>query len=206
MVVIRYHGGSISPFYQWNRAGFTARKNFYNNSYTPHFGIDGIVDGGYNYGGWDNLITNRATVESPLVIELSGLWDDDTRLVSADLRVDVVDSIPFSDLRFFHGLTESDLYYDAPNGQDFFNQVFREFLSPNTGQSVSYQTGESYSYHTEFYVDPEYVPEDVEFFVFVQDFASGEILQATKGNITQLLAGKPDISIDMIPDNPPVTV
>ncbi|MCP4631728.1 MAG: T9SS type A sorting domain-containing protein [candidate division Zixibacteria bacterium] len=189
VVVIRYHTGGFSgqdPFYQWNPSEINTRSSFYSPGYTPHFYVDGFIDGEYYPSTWDDLIDDRQPVESPMFLEIIGSYNSGPRQASVDIRLDVVSTPSSDDLRIFYGLTESDIFYNAPNGHDIQNQVFREFLSSASGNSITPESGNAYSYHIDFTVSSQYDANEVEIFAFVQNMDTGEILQGAKADITSL--------------------
>ncbi len=208
-MAIRYHvwwPSENDPFYLWNPAPVQARNNYYGNNYTPHLFVDG-VDRGSSHGAWDYYITMRAEEESPLDIFLNGSYNPDTREVELAIRINALDSIPFSDLRLFYGITESNIYYDAPNGIDWHHQTFREFLSPDTGQAVSYHQGNTYVYEIPIFIlNQEYASENAHIWAFVQDYSMREILQGEIENIEELGLPELDVSVEMLPNHPPIEV
>ncbi|MCP4633677.1 MAG: T9SS type A sorting domain-containing protein [candidate division Zixibacteria bacterium] len=204
LTLIRYHIAPVDPFWQWDSLEIKTRYYKYLPGYTPHFYIDGNVDGGSSVSSWDGMITDRSEVSSPIIMDIVGTYDNLSRDASIDFRIDVVDTVPTNYLRLYFGLTESDLYYAAPNGTTIHNQVFRDFISSDEGDSVFLEIGHSYIYHVDFNLDTEYNDDNVEIFAFVQISNTNEILQAVKADITQLSPGiSPWIScIVQAPESP----
>ncbi len=207
LLLVRYHvwwpDGS-DPFYQYNTGEVHTRNSYYNNNYAPHFFLDG-ADRGSGYSSWESYIVSRANVDSPLDISIAGTWNRFNRNASVDVTVDVVNSVPSSNLRIFYGLIENNIHYNAPNGTSIHNQTFRDFLSSASGDAVSYTQGETYQHSTSFTVPGQFDEGNVEFFFFVQNYSTKEILQGARASITDF-PSPPDVEIEMIPDNPPVEV
>jgi len=200
--LIRYHvwwPSSGDPFYQHNTADVQTRNNYFGNNYTPHFYCDG-TDRGSNYGLWESQVTNRATVDSPIEISINGEWNAMTRQVQVTTTVNIIGTVPSSNLRIFYGLTEDSLYY----GSKYWNQTFRDFISPASGTPVSFNQNGTYVYTSTFTLNSIYVPSHVEFFFFVENYSTKEILQGSKHFVPTL---EPfTVAIGMTPNNNPVNV
>ncbi len=155
---------------------------------------------------WADSLNLRLPVESPLNMVISGNWEENTRDVDVNLRIDVVGNVEQSNTHLYVGIIESDIYFEAPNGELWHNQVFRELLTPNAGTPVTLVQDNSYSYDYNFTLDTEYAAENTEIFAFVQHEPSKEIYQGAKARVTQLMPGDPTVSVDMIPDEDPIIV
>ncbi|MBD3232767.1 MAG: Omp28-related outer membrane protein [candidate division Zixibacteria bacterium] len=208
-LVIRWHRGAPSPndpFYNWNPEPVNTRASYYGANYNPRLFLDGIMDCKNDETEWQDSLNLRLPVESPLNMVVSGNWEEGTREVDVNLRIDVVGNVQQSNTHLYVGVIESDIYFEAPNGELWHNQVFRELLTANDGDPVTLVQDNSYSYGYNFTLDTEYTAENTEIFAFVQHKPSKEIYQGAKAWITQLMPGDPIVSVDMVPDDDPIIV
>ncbi len=204
LLVVRYHTwwpSSGDPFYQHNVAENQTRTNYYGADYVPHFWVDG-VDRGSGYSGWASYIQGRMGVSSPLEMSIDGSYDQDTREVDITINVNAVDD-PGISLRIFYGIAEDSIYFNAPNNLDWHHQTFRDFLTSASGDPVTYEQGESYSYSETFTLNNSYDWEQTFIFAFVQDYAHRDIKQGAKAYLKDMFSS---VAIDMIPDDDPVIV
>ncbi len=86
-----------------------ARNSYYNNNYTPHFFIDGNIDGEYFSNNWNALIANEMEAASPLEIIISGAYDPVTRDGDLEITVTATDRISYSNLKLRIAITESNI-------------------------------------------------------------------------------------------------
>ncbi len=206
--IIRYHvwwPSSGDPFYQYNIPENQARNNYYGNNYVPRFYIDGIIDGEYFYDRWESLFLSRLSEPSPLEIEITGSYTDETREVDLDISVTATDEITLDDLRFQCALTESDIYFNAPNGIDYHHQTMRDMIPDANGESFEIANGETVNFERTFTVDDIIEVENSHVVVFVQSYPSKEVLQAGKVKVTDL--SQPlMLEVHIVPDESPVIV
>jgi hypothetical protein len=188
MVVIRYHAwwAGYDPYYNFNTSENAARINYYGADYTPHFWIDGHVNGGSNTSGWNGLIANELREESPLEIDISGSYDPVSRDGDLHITVTATDAIDHSNLKLRIAVTESRLYWHAPNGGDWHHQTFRDMLPNTSGISFSIEEGQSEMFDQSFSLHPALVDENCEIAVFVQSDNGHWILQGAKTGVMSL--------------------
>jgi hypothetical protein len=187
---IQYHtwwpGGS-DPFYLANVTENTARTNYYQpgSKYVPRAFIDGILDGGSSYSMWGNFIRGRAIVDAPVKIDLEGSFSAPNGLVR--VLVEATDFLSYSDLRIFAVITESGIFFNAPNGTTIHNQTMRDMLPNSSGDPVSLMSpGDTLLREYSFIADVAWEIPNCDVVVFLQDNATKEILQAASQDILSL--------------------
>ncbi|MFQ5906083.1 MAG: Omp28-related outer membrane protein [bacterium] len=184
--VIRYHTWwplNDDPFYLANAAENTARTNYYQPGakFIPRLFIDGIIDGGSDYTSWEDLVSGREAVESPLNVIVDGTYDWSTRSGTVYAYIEATDTIPQADLKLHFVITECDIHFRAPNGQSVFHEVMRDMLPDADGEPVSISFPEdSVIRYRDFYLDTSWVFHNCEVVVFIQSDADTEVLQAGK--------------------------
>jgi hypothetical protein len=198
--LIRYHAwwpGYYDPFFQYNIVENTDRINYYGADYAPHFRIDGIVDGTYNYFEWDGMIADRIDVSSPLTIDIDGNYDDINQNGELTITVFCETTPSVSNLKLRVALTENDIQWQAPNGSDIHNQTFRDMIPNTEGESFSINQGDIRQFTYQFEILNPLVPENCELVAFVQSDQNREILQGGK-------IGVPDLIPTAVYDNPSI--
>ncbi|MFQ5906284.1 MAG: Omp28-related outer membrane protein, partial [bacterium] len=196
VVCIQFHTwwpGPSDPFYQANISENTARTNYYQpgSKYVPRAFIDGVIDGQLSYSQWGNFIRGRHAVDAPLTIELQGAYptvppnDGMVRVL-----VEALDFLSFSDLRLFTVITEDGIFFAGPNGTLIHDQTMRDMIPASTGEPVGLSSpGDTLLRDYNFTIDGTWVDDSCNVVVFIQDYATKEILQAAVSRITDLQIG-----------------
>lgn len=154
--------------------------------YTPYAWIDGTVRGGYSYNSWNTKILNEMNVASPLEIEIHGNYDPGTRQGDLEIWITATDQINYSNLKLRIAITESNLFWHAPNGTDWHHQTFRDMIPNTSGDPFSISEGETLIRNHSFSLHPDLVDNSCEIVVFVQSDNGRRILQAAKIGVTSL--------------------
>jgi hypothetical protein len=165
----------------------TARINYYQPSsrYVPRSFVDGILDAGFNYPMWGNFIRGRSIVDARIKIDLEGSYAAPNGMVR--VLVEATDFLSYSDLRVFVVITESGIFYNAPNGTNIHDQTMRDMIPGSSGDPVSLMSpGDTLLREYNFIVDAAWDEGNCDVVVFVQDYATKEILQAASQNILLL--------------------
>jgi len=203
VVFIRYHvwwTDPNDPYYQYNTSEVVARNNYY-YAFTgvPTFKIDGLITGG-NSSGYANIMRNRYYMESPLEINLSGSYDDDTYSGTLDVSITAIDDASWDDLVVRIVLTETDLYYPAPNGAVWHHQTMRDMIPGHTNRTLEITVGETVEFSQDFSCPSQLVMENCELVVFVQNEWNKEVYQAGRIKVDELLT----VGVDDIVELPAV--
>jgi hypothetical protein len=182
--LIRYHvwwpDPGNDPYYLYNQSDNRTRANYYVVDYTPHFWIDGNVNGGYNSGGWSNQLRTESNVAAPIAMTLSGNFDRDS--LNGNLNVNViVESDPaLNNLKLRVALIESGLYYAAPNGSRYHHQVFRDMFPTTAGLGVTLPVGDTLDYSVRFTCPSPIRPDSCFLVAFIQSDQNKRIIQAAR--------------------------
>ncbi len=193
IAVIRYHTwwpSQNDPFYYYNIAENTARTVFYEIEWIPYLIVDGLLDGSYNRSIWDSLLVSRMDFDSPLEMTISGSYDYQDGEGNLDISVIATDEIAHDSLRLHCAITESGIYWPAPNGLEIHNQTMRDMVPDAEGEPLTIQYGDTLSFARQFVLYEPIVADSCEVVVFVQDNESKEILQAAKIQIIDLVETK----------------
>ncbi len=177
MSVIRYHAwwpSSSDPFYQANIEENTRRINYYGADYTPHLYIDGSIDAGYQASTWENLIQQELQVSSPLIMDLDITYDPPSRTGQVITTITVDSVVDFVAPKLRIALVESDIQYNAPNGETEHHQIMRDMLPDAEGIPLTLGAGITVVDTQEFSVDPTWVAGNCAIVAFVQDDGAGK--------------------------------
>jgi hypothetical protein len=182
LAVVTYHAwwpSGSDPYYQYNPSENSARINYYGADYTPHAWFDGIVNGQYLTYLWESQIDTRATVPSPMAINLVVDYDNVTESGTVTAVMSATEAVTASNLKLRLALTESHL--PPLGGFDEFNYAMRDMIPNPTGTSVSISEGDVVSQSLPFTLD--LANEDfnnLEFVAWVQSDNTKEVQQAAK--------------------------
>jgi len=186
---IRYHVNWPSendPFYLYNPAENGNRTGYYSVSGVPHMQVDGVVDAGGSSSYW-SVIQSRYAIDSPLDIELSGTYNESSRLGTLNVTVTATDDITLEGLFLRIALVESDIYWHAPNGAYWHHQTMRHMFPYSLGTRIYISEEGEVIQRSEAISCPDpIVPENSELIVFVQAHGSRDILQAARIPIADL--------------------
>jgi hypothetical protein len=181
LVLVRYHcwwPSSGDPYYQYNVSENTARVNFYGADYTPHFWIDGTVDGNYNRYAWESMILDEADVWSPLTVDITGTYDEES--LSGQFTVTAYAEMDpgASNLKIRVALVENGIRWQAPNGSQVHNQTFRDMIPSASGHAISLEEGDVVEYTDDFEVPDPLVARNCMLVAWVQSDQNKRVLQA----------------------------
>lgn len=177
LAIIRYHAWwpapGNDPFYLANVAENTARIDYYNVNAVPDGFCDGASTGSHT--GWESTIQNHLQVDSPLTISIGAPAPNEfVASITAEEDIDA------TDLRAHFVIIESNIEYTGTNGDPEHHQVMRDMLPDANGHSFSISQGETVDLSATYSLDDEWVTENLELVVFVQNHTTREIYQAAK--------------------------
>lgn len=201
LAVIRYHTwwpSSYDPFYRANISENTARTQYYGTNYVPRFYVDGIIDGGSSHPNWRALIDTRSLIDSPLRIVVSARYGPGGNPARAIAKIynDGTSSIT---ARLHFVLTETGIYWPAPNGSTMHNQTMLDMIPDATGELVTILAGDSITIERDFTIrDTTWLNpptntafhltrrDSCEMVVFIKEPIAREIYQGGKAPLTLL--------------------
>jgi hypothetical protein len=194
VAIIRYHTwwpNLADPFYLYDSSEIYSRVMYYPPHYdiyrfVPYLWIDGTVKAGYDISSWLTYLRNERAVASPLDIQIAGDYNSFSRTGNLNLRIIATENITLSNLRLRIALTESNIFYTAPNGTTIHNQTFRDMLPDTLGIPVSIALGETLTFNQPFSCPRPLIERNCEFVAFVQSDSTRRILQGAKTRLQSL--------------------
>jgi hypothetical protein len=175
---------STDPFYLANTPDQTARRSYYGvNSIPAGFG-NGATLGG-SASSWRSSGLSNIGSYTPISITLNGGMIDGGLQISVTVSSETNQTS--SDLRLFVMTSIDSVYYNSPSAYDNFQNVFIEFLTNSSGQSLNLDGATDYT--QEFnWIMPSPWPNNntnilwdisnLNIIVFVQNYSTKEVLQA----------------------------
>ena len=180
-VVVRYHAWWPSPhdpFYSANPDENTARINFYGADYTPHMWIDGTIDGRDQGRFWPPYIQSELNKPTTIRIDMQVLYDSTKNTGFVYTEISNESDSTYNNLHLFYAVTESNIYYQARNGEDIHNQVMRDMIPNATGKAIDVPPNQTIYDTAEFTIDPRWNENNCQIVVFVQDYVTKSVYQA----------------------------
>lgn len=155
VVIIRYHTTLFAgdPFYLYNTPDQNARMAYYPNSavVNPRTFLQGVYLGAFSASAWTNKLNDKLAETRTYAIKLTNTYDSVSRSGNIDMKVKQISGPVINDLVYHVVLTENFIQYTAPNGETHFDNTFRDFITPATGQPFTVSPGETKSFSSNPY-------------------------------------------------------
>ena len=184
VAVIEHHGGDSYEY-----PGSTTRIGYYGHTGYPTAEFDGIltVPGGSAtvsyYPQYLPRYQQRIAIPASFSIEMegssSGLIDFDV-----DVTIEMVDPYTANDIRLFCFVTESEIQ-EYWQGQDHLNFVNRMAIPSANGIQLDFSGGNIIEHNYSFSIDPSWVTEHCELVIFLQNYTTKEVLNASKRDMME---------------------
>jgi len=146
VIIIRWHTTLYpnDPFYAYNVTDNGARQTYYNTANAnPQAFLLGTYMGNYNANLWTNVLNTQLAASRSMGVSVTKAYDTTSRNGTLNISINQNSGAAVSDLVYYVALTEDGLEYNAPNGEDVFEQVMRDlFTSPN-GDPINISAGQT---------------------------------------------------------------
>ena len=165
---------SDDSLYYQSMEGSDARDNYYSPVHaTPQGWFDGIHQGSST--GWAASLDNLVSIQSPLVITLSGTRSPNQFNINAHLTR--TGDIPDNDL-VIHFVVAEDLYYAGRNGISHHKHVVRKMFPTPDGQPFTINLNETKDIPQTIDLEQLWDADSLNIIVFVQSTASMSVYQS----------------------------
>lgn len=169
------------PFYSFNSIMNATRNNYYNVLFNPAGYLMGsIMTSPFSAEQWTNQINQRLNKTNSVSIILNNTFDTISRTGILNIIAGQVDNQSFSDLKLFVAVTESNLYFNSPNGKTNYNNILRQILSGFNGDEIAISPGNPALILKEYNIDSRIVFKNAQIIVFIQRNSTTEIIGAEK--------------------------
>jgi hypothetical protein len=190
LVAIEYHTSFPylgDPFYQANIEEQEARLLQSGVTFVPSIRFDALhTPAANNPTAYGALLTERRAVPSGTTVDLAGTLDPaglDGRLT---VTVTPGEAMP-GDWHLWVAIIENAIDYEAPNGIDVHDQVFRDFLPDAEGTAIDLATaGAPVTVELDYTLDASWNELEVRFVAFVQEATTRIVDQAGELRIGEL--------------------
>lgn len=176
VAVIKYQSGD-----DYENTYSAARVNYYMVPGFPTAYFDGgnqVVGGSATQSMYPQYLpkyNNRINVTSPFTIDVTG-GTSGLEYFEITVTLEKVGTNSSSNLKLHTVVTESDIpkYWQ---GMDHLDNVCRLMVPNQNGTAVNFTSGNVQTYNLSFWLEEEWIPENCELVIFVQDHSTKEIHQ-----------------------------
>ncbi len=180
---IAYHSwwpGNNDPFYQYNIQENTDRINYYGVNAVPDMYMRGNHWNGGPAAVTQNLINEDQKSGSPIRVKVSETVSGADHNVTVEVQS--VGTPPTGNYVLMVAVVESDVTFATPpgtNGETYFPNVFRKFLTGSSGNPISFASqGSSTSASFTYQMDPVWDSTKIYLVAFVQNTATKEVVNS----------------------------
>ncbi len=146
VLIINYHPSFFptDPFYQFNKELNIERQQYYDISFIP----SGFCDGNslpppFSASEWTNQINGDLAKYNEAVIFLENTLDTISRSGSIKIITEQREPVENGDLKLFLIITENNIYYNAPAGNKYYNNIAREMINQTEGEPIVLTPGQT---------------------------------------------------------------
>ncbi|MFA8342253.1 MAG: Omp28-related outer membrane protein [Rhodothermaceae bacterium] len=167
------------PFYVPASSLLNARTQYYGIQGVPSVVLNGKKSSSTGSEiGLANEINHELSNFSALKMTLSDNLSGNTW--NCTVNIEVIGGLEPGDYKLHVGVTESDLSFNAPNGEKHFNWVLRNMYPSETGTALTLTEGATITKNIACNLDASWKKDKLEIFAFIQNDNTKEILQAEK--------------------------
>jgi len=174
------------PFYLYNPSEIRDRIGYYNIQAAPRLIVDGTIDCGNAPELWRPYVENQIPVPAPLIMSFSGYYNPDSLSGQFAVTVYAEDDPGALNLWLRIALTESGIYYQAPNGAAIHNYIFRDMIPSTEGHYIEISQGETKHYTFSFNVPQPLNAGNCALIAFIQSDQNRQILQGARIKVPDL--------------------
>ncbi len=179
VIIIRVHTTLYAgdPFYLYNQEDNNARMSVYPGTPTsnPRGYMLGAFMSNFSSAAWTNKLNEKLSVTRSFAVNLSNTYDPVSRSGNISVKIKQVSGATLSDLVYHVALTESEIQFNAPNGETMFENTLRDLITPPAGQPLNISAGQTNSYNHNYNIPSEINHDHAYITVFAQrtNFVSG---------------------------------
>lgn len=190
LVAIEYHTSFPylgDPFYQANIEEQDARLFQSGITFVPSIRFDALhTPAASDPTAYGALLNERRAVPSGTTLDLAGTLDPAGRHGRLTVMVTPEEAMT-GDWRLWVALIENAIEYEAPNGIDVHDQVFRDFLPDAEGTAIDLDAaGVPVTVELDYTLDASWNELEVRFVAFVQEAGTRLVDQAAELRIGEL--------------------
>lgn len=182
VAIIENHNGD-----SYTNTASNARNSYYNISGYP----TAMFDGGSAYVGGSNNTSlypqylqrynQKINIPTSFSIDVEGTTAG-FAYFDIDITVEMVDPYTGSDIRLHAVVTESHIQENW-QGQTHLNFVQRMMIPDHNGTQLDFSSGNTIVQNLTFEIDPDWVSDNCELVIFLQEHGTKEVLNASKRDL-----------------------
>jgi len=179
VVVINIHTSLFpgDPFYLFNSEMNGIREDYYGVIFNPAgFLMGSLMAAPFSAAQWTNQINQRLNRTNAFSVTAENTFDTASGTGSLLINVRQVDEAIRSGLKLYAVVTESNLYFNSPNGKTIYNNILRQMLNGCCGEDVVITPGQPATFVKSYTLDARIRVCNARIIVFLQDPSSREIL------------------------------
>ena len=164
-------------FYNDNKTENQSRSDYYNVSGSPRVYLNGERTSGSLLLP-ESKLTDALELTSPVQLILS---ENQGNNRNVDVTVRTVGNMPSGIYKLYLAVVESEIDYDAPNGETLHHDVFRRFVNNNgpQGQLINMPaTGQEVSFSFNYTLESNWKAEEIYVLAFIQNEDDKSIVNA----------------------------
>ncbi|NQU31663.1 MAG: Omp28-related outer membrane protein [Bacteroidetes bacterium] len=184
VVIIENHNGD-----SYTNTASNARNSYYNITGYPTT----VFDGGSAYVGGSNTTSlypqylqrynQKINIPTSFSIDIEGTSAGFIDF-NVDVTIEMVDPYAGSDIRLHCAITESDIEQNW-QGMSHLNFVQRMMVPDHNGIPLDFSAGNVIVQNLSFGIETDWLPENCEFVIFLQEHGTKEVLNATKRDLME---------------------
>jgi len=201
-IIRTYSTGGSPPFY--NETAYQKMHVYpppyrYNSSWvyaTPWLYVDGYRDAAYFASTWNTEISQQLLVPSDLEISLNGTFEQTTNMLSLQIGISNTGTNSISG-RFYAVLTEDDIQWSAPNGENTHHDIPRIYWPNANGQEISVSPGILKNVNIIWNIDSTYDQTKLKIIAYMQDYTMqpDSIYIISQGAVSNFLQLQPPVFV-----------
>ncbi len=179
VVVVNIHTSLFpgDPFYLFNSEMNGIREDYYNVIFNPAgFLMGGMMAAPFSAAQWTNQINQRLNGANAYSMTIENTIDTVSGTGSLLINVGQIDEALRTGLKLYAVVTESNLYFNSPNGKTIYNNILRQMLNGCCGENIAVSPGQPATFVKSYTLDGRIRVCNSRIIVFLQDPASREVL------------------------------
>jgi len=186
VIIINTHTSLFpgDPFYSFNSVMNGAREDYYNVFFNPAGYLMGsIMTSPFSAEQWTNQLNQRLNKTNSISIILNNTIDTISRAGTLNITAGQVGGKLHSDLKLYAVITESNLYFNSPNGKTNYNNILRQMITNYDGENINISPEQPVNIIKEYALDNRIIIKNAQIKVFLQNNLTKEVFGVTKINL-----------------------
>lgn len=178
IIIIRTHTTLYpnDPFYLYNTTDNGARQTYYSAANAnPQAFLLGSFMGNFNANNWTNKLNAGLGASREMGVAVGRTYDSVSRNVNLNLVISQNSGSAVSDLVLHVAVTESEISFNAPNGETVFEQVLRDLVTSPGGDALNISPGQTLSIPKSFTLPVQLNDRHSSVIVFTQSVSTKQV-------------------------------